>query len=106
MLSRTLAKPSPAEVSRPSVDEVLAAVETKQAQWAEPHLIEQIAARVAGPPATIAAVIEQVRGKRWLRPGWSTWPRPLNLATGCGHRMVDSCGDAASIGDVRAFRCD
>ncbi len=63
MLAAVFADPlAPAEVSRPSIDEVLAAVETKHAEWAEPQLIEQIAARVTGPdPATIAAVIEEVR---------------------------------------------
>jgi len=53
--------PVPAPVVRPSIDDVLLAVETKYAEWAEPQLIEQIAARVTGPdPATIAATIEQV----------------------------------------------
>jgi conjugative relaxase-like TrwC/TraI family protein len=55
---------SPAVVSRPTIDEVLTAVETKHAEWAEPQLIEQIAARITGPdPATIARVIEEVRAE-------------------------------------------
>ena len=53
--------PTPMPVVRLSIDDVLLAVETKFAEWAEPQLIEQIAARVTGPdPATIAATIEQV----------------------------------------------
>ncbi|WP_395153694.1 MobF family relaxase [Ilumatobacter sp.] len=48
--------PQQAEVVRPSIDEVLEAVEIKHAEWAEPQLIEQIAMRVTGPdPATVAA---------------------------------------------------
>jgi conjugative relaxase-like TrwC/TraI family protein len=63
MLDRVLANPaSPAGIVRPTVDDVLAAVEERHAEWAEPQLIEQIAARVSGPnAATIAAVIEDVR---------------------------------------------
>ncbi len=62
MLAAVLGNPpKPSPVVRPSVDEVLLAVETKFAQWSEPQLIEQIAARVAGPdPVTIAATIEEV----------------------------------------------
>jgi conjugative relaxase-like TrwC/TraI family protein len=65
MLSAVLSHPAaPAAVSRPSVDEVLEAVETKHAQWAEAQLLEEIAARVTGPdPATIAEVIEAVRSE-------------------------------------------
>ncbi len=63
MLDRVLANPaSPAVIVRPTVDEVLAAVEERHAEWAEPQLIEQIAMRVTGPDtATIAAIIEGVR---------------------------------------------
>ena len=54
--------PAPMPVVRPSIDDVLLAVETKYAEWAEPQLIEQIGARVTGPdPATVAATIEEVR---------------------------------------------
>jgi len=62
MLAAVLANPpTPSPVVRPSVHEVLVAVETKFAQWSEPQLIEQIAARVTGPdPATIATTIEEV----------------------------------------------
>ena len=62
MLAAVLGNPAtPAPVVRPSIDDVLLAVEPKYAEWAEPQLIEQIAARVTGPdPATIAATIEQV----------------------------------------------
>jgi conjugative relaxase-like TrwC/TraI family protein len=56
--------PSPAVIVRPNVIEVLEAIETKYAEWAEPQLIEQIAMRVTGPdPATIAAIIEGVRAE-------------------------------------------
>ena len=42
---------------------MLEAVETKHAQWVEAQLLEEIAARVAGPdPVTIAEVIDEVRG--------------------------------------------
>jgi conjugative relaxase-like TrwC/TraI family protein len=62
MLAAVLGNPpTPSPVVRPSVDDVLLAVETKFAQWSEPQLIEQIAARVTGPdPATIATTIEEV----------------------------------------------
>jgi len=62
MLAAVLGNPpAPMPVVRPSLDDVLLAVETKYAEWAEAQLIEQIAARVTGPdPATIAATIEQV----------------------------------------------
>ncbi len=62
MLASVLAgSPRPLPVVRPSIDEVLEAVETRHAEWAEPQLIEQIAMRVTGPdPATIAATIEEV----------------------------------------------
>ena len=64
MLTNVLGDPSPPAVSRPTVDEVLEAVETKHAQWAEAQLLEEIAARVAGPdPATIAEVIDAVRAE-------------------------------------------
>ncbi len=64
MLTNVLGDPSPPAVSRPTVDEVLEAVETKHAQWAEAQLLEEIAARVTGPdPATIAEVIEAVRAE-------------------------------------------
>jgi len=65
MLAVVLGNPStPAPVVRPSINDVILAVETKYAEWAEPQLIEQIAARVTGPdPATIAATIEQVLAK-------------------------------------------
>ena len=50
--------------SRPSVEEVLEAVETKHAQWAEAQLLEEIAAHGTGPdPATIAEVIDSVRAE-------------------------------------------
>jgi len=53
--------PTPMPVVRPSIDDVFLAVETKFAEWSEPQLIEQIAARVTGPdPATIAATIDEV----------------------------------------------
>ena len=62
MLTTVLGGPSRAAVSRPTVAEVLDAVETKHAQWAQAQLLEEIAARVTGPdPATIAEVIEAVR---------------------------------------------
>ena len=62
MLTTVLGGPSRAAVSRPSVGEVLEAVETKHSQWAEAQLLEEIAARVTGPdPAAIAEVIEAVR---------------------------------------------
>ena len=62
MLAAVLGNPStPMPVVRPSIDDVFLAVETKYAEWAEPELIEQIAARVTGPdPATIAATIDEV----------------------------------------------
>ena len=64
MLTNVFGDPSPPAVSRPTVDEVLEAVETKHAQWAEAQLLEEIAARVTGPdPATIAEVIEAVRAE-------------------------------------------
>ena len=65
LLARTLAHPpGQSKGSRPSVDEVLTAVATRHAEWAEPQLIERIAARVTGPdPATIAAVIDIVRAE-------------------------------------------
>jgi conjugative relaxase-like TrwC/TraI family protein len=63
MLAAVLSNPpTPSPVTRPSIDNVLAAVETKYPEWSESQLIEQIAARVTGPdPATIAAVIDEVR---------------------------------------------
>ncbi|WP_395161295.1 MobF family relaxase [Ilumatobacter sp.] len=71
MLASTLSNSSQqAEVARPSIDEVLEAVETKHAEWAEPQLIEQIAMRVTGPdPVTIAATIEEVRGEAMASVG-------------------------------------
>jgi hypothetical protein len=64
MLATVLGDPAPAAVSRPTVEKVLEAVETKHAQWAEAQLLEEIAARVTGPdPATIAEVIEAVRSE-------------------------------------------
>jgi conjugative relaxase-like TrwC/TraI family protein len=71
MLAATLThQPSPVAVSRPTIDEVLAAVETRHAEWAEPQLIEQIAMRVTGPdPATISAVIEGVRAEAMASAG-------------------------------------
>jgi hypothetical protein len=64
MLTVVLGGASPAAVIRPSVDEVLVAVKTKHAEWAEAQLLEEIAARVTGPdPATIASVIEAVRAE-------------------------------------------
>ena len=49
MLSSVLRDPSPSAVSRPSVEDVLGAVETKHSQWAEAQLLEAIAARVPVP---------------------------------------------------------
>jgi hypothetical protein len=64
MLEMALGDPSPTAVSRPTVEEVLGAVETKHAQWAEAQLLEEIAARVTGPdPVTIAEVIDEVLGE-------------------------------------------
>ncbi|WP_395154563.1 hypothetical protein [Ilumatobacter sp.] len=62
MLAATLAHPlRQVAMVRPSIDEVLEAVEMRHAEWAGPQLIEQIAMRVTGPdPATIAATIEDV----------------------------------------------
>jgi len=62
MLATTLFRPSRrSEIVRPSIDDVLEAVETKYAEWSEPQLVEQIAMRVTGPdPATIAATIDEV----------------------------------------------
>jgi len=46
MLAAVLGNPpTPMPVVRLSIDDVLLAVETKYAEWAEPQLIEQIAAR-------------------------------------------------------------
>jgi len=54
--------PAPGMIVRPDVDVVLAAVETRHAEWAESQLIEQIAMRADGPdPKAIAAVIEDAR---------------------------------------------
>ena len=71
MLARSLSNPRQrAEVARPSIDEVLEAVEIKHAEWAEPQLIEQIAMRVTGPdPATIATAIEEVRAEAMASAG-------------------------------------
>ncbi len=64
MLEMALGEPSPHAVRRPSIEAVLEAVESKHAQWAEAQLLEEIAARVAGPdPVTIAEVIEEVRAE-------------------------------------------
>jgi conjugative relaxase-like TrwC/TraI family protein len=64
MLTTVFGDPSPPAVIRPTVEEVLEAVETKHAQWAEAQLLEEIAARITGPdPATIAEVIEAVRAE-------------------------------------------
>jgi len=71
MLATALsAPPQRAEIVRPSIDEVLAAVETRHAEWAEPQLIEQIAMRVTGPdPASVAATIEEVRAEAMASAG-------------------------------------
>ena len=65
MLTTVLGDPSPPAVSRPTVEEVLDAVETKHAQWAEAQLLLEVAARVTGPdPATIAG--HRIRHRRTL----------------------------------------
>lgn len=71
MLAVALSRPRrQRELMRPSVDEVLKAVETRHAEWAEPQLIEQIAMRVSGPdPGTIAATIEEVRAEAMASAG-------------------------------------
>ena len=71
MLATALsAPPRRSETVRPSIDEVLDAVETRYAEWAEPQLIEQIAMRVTGPdPATIAATIEEVLAEAMASAG-------------------------------------
>ncbi len=71
MRATTLANPPrPVGVVRPSVADVLDAVETRHAEWAEPQLIEQIAMRVNGPnPAAIAATIEAVRAEAMASTG-------------------------------------
>lgn len=61
---------SPAVIVRPTVDDVLEAVETRHAEWSEAQLIEQIAMRTTGPdPATIADTIEQVRAEAMASTG-------------------------------------
>ncbi len=71
MLASVLSNPQgPLAAVRPPIDEVLAAVETKYAEWSEPQLIEQIAARVSGrDPATIAATIEEVAAEAMASAG-------------------------------------
>jgi len=71
MLAATLARsPRQVAVVRPSIDEVLEAVETRHAEWAEPQLIEQIAMRVTGADAaTIAATIEEVLAEAMASAG-------------------------------------
>ena len=72
--------PTPMPVVRPSIDDVLLAVETKYAEWAEPQLIEQIAARVTSPdPATIAATIEEVRVEAMASTGVVDLTPPTEL---------------------------
>ncbi len=62
--------PSPAVIVRPTVDEVLEAVETRHAEWSESQLIEQVAARTTGPdPATISDTIEEVRREAMASAG-------------------------------------
>ncbi len=62
--------PSPAVIVRPTVDEVLEAVETRHAEWSESQLIEQIAMRTTGPdPAAIADTIDQVRREAMASAG-------------------------------------
>jgi conjugative relaxase-like TrwC/TraI family protein len=52
---------SPAVIVRPSIEEVLEAVELRHAEWSSCQLIEEIAARTTGPdPATIADTINDV----------------------------------------------
>ena len=71
MIASTLGnRLSPAVIVRPTVHEVLEAVETRHAEWSESQLIEQIAARTTGPdPATIADTIEQVRAEAMASAG-------------------------------------
>ena len=59
MIASTLGQVvSPAVIVRPSVEEVLDAVETRHAEWSSCQLIEEIAARTTGPdPHTIADTI-------------------------------------------------
>ncbi|MEP6300100.1 MAG: MobF family relaxase, partial [Ilumatobacter sp.] len=71
VLDRVLAHvPSPGVIVRPSVDEVLQAVETRHSEWSEAQLIEQIAMRTTGPDSrTIADTIEQVRAEAMASAG-------------------------------------
>ncbi|MGK0276402.1 MAG: conjugative relaxase-like TrwC/TraI family protein [Ilumatobacter sp.] len=89
MLRTTLGKvPSPAVIVRPTIDEVLEAIETRHAEWSESQLIEQIAARTTGPTAAaIADTIEEVRREAMGSRGVVDLCRP----TGSGEvvRMSD-----------------